>query len=291
MSEILVVDSSWLLFRAKYLMDVSTSNFDIENGIMFGFFWSLKAFASERKTTRFVFCFDKGGNKRKDIFPDYKENRKEKEKTAEEINMDEISYKLFHKVPGMLKELGFVNIYSKYGYESDDLIASILMNNPKYKNKFIVLSNDGDLLQLLPYCKGMINAKGFIDAEEFKVQYGIDAKDWTLVKAYGGCRTDNVPGIKGFGEATSIKFIKNPPQKGVLAQRFYSKEGRAIIKRNKALTTLPFKGTPKIKIKGPDKLNFDNFLRMTEMYNTESLYTGKKSYAFWENFFENGGFQ
>jgi 5'-3' exonuclease len=291
MSEILVVDSSWLLFRSRYLLDLETNKTDIENGILFGFFWSLKAFAAERKTTKFIFCFDSGGNKRKEIFPAYKQNRREKEKTKEEIRMDEISYDLFHKVPGFLEELGFANIYSEWGYESDDLIASILLNNSEYKNKFVILSNDGDLYQLLPYCKGMINAKGFINAEEFKVQHGIRAKDWPLVKAWAGCKTDNVPGIKGFGEATAIKFIKNPPQKGVLAQRFYSEEGKKIIERNKVLTTLPFHDTPKIRIKTKDRLDFDNFLHFTTMYNIEGLYAGNKSYLFWEAFFENGGFR
>ena len=46
----------------------------------------------------------------------------------------------------VLPALGVKNIYIQTGYESDDLIASIVKNN---SGNFIIVTNDNDLYQLL----------------------------------------------------------------------------------------------------------------------------------------------
>lgn len=291
MSDILVIDSSWLLHRSKHTIGDILSHNDMKTGIMFGFFWSMFKFCKEYKTSRLVFCFDSKENNRKNIYPEYKFKRNHQEKTEFEILMDNAAFSQFKLIPGLVQSLGFRHIYRRKGFESDDLIASICINNPQYRDNMIIISNDNDLLQLLPYCKGIVNAKGFIDAVGFKEQYGIDAKDWKLVKAYSGCSTDEVPGIPGFGISTAIKFIKSPPMKGVLAQRFFSEEGRQIIERNKRLTSLPLEGTPIIKISGKDDLNWDAFLDMCSMYALETFLSNKKNFDFWKEFFLRGGFK
>lgn len=289
MSDILVVDSSWLLHRSKHTIGDILSHNDMKTGVMFGFFWSMFKFCKDYKTSKLIFCFDSRENLRKQYYSGYKFKRTTQEKTEFETLMDNAAFEQFKLIPKLLQQLGFHHIYRRKGFESDDLIASICVHNPQYRDRLIVISNDNDLLQLLPYCKGIVNAKGFIDAEGFKVQYGIEAGDWKLVKAYAGCDTDEVPGIPGFGISTAIKFIKCPPQKGVLAQRFYSEEGRRIIERNKKLTNLPYEGTPIIKISGKDDLDWDAFLDMCSMYALETFLSNKKNFDFWKEFFLKGG--
>lgn len=289
MSDILVVDSSWLLHRSKHTIGDILSHNDMKTGIMFGFFWSMFKFCKEYKTSKLIFCFDSKENIRKQYYPEYKFKRNHTEKTEFETLMDNAAYDQFKQIPKLLQQLGFRHLYRRKGLESDDLIASICISNPQYRDRFIVLSNDNDLLQLLPYCKGIVNAKGFIDADGFYDQYGIKAEDWKLVKAYSGCSTDEVPGIPGFGVSTAIKFIKSPPMKGVLSQRFYSEEGKRIIERNKYLTSLPIKGTPKIVISGKDDLDWDAFLDICSMYALETFLSNKKNFDFWKEFFLKGG--
>ena len=187
MSDILVVDSSWLLHRSKHTIGDILSHNDMKTGVMFGFFWSMFKFCKDHKTSKLVFCFDSRENLRKQYYSGYKFKRTTQEKTEFETLMDNAAFEQFKLIPKLLQQLGFRHIYRRKGFESDDLIASICVHNPQYRDRMIVISNDNDLLQLLPYCKGIVNAKGFIDAEGFKVQYGIEAGDWKLVKAYSGC--------------------------------------------------------------------------------------------------------
>ena len=79
--------------------------------------------------------------------------------------------------------------------------------------------------------------------------------------------------------------------KGVLSQRFFSAEGRSIIERNKCLTSLPFEGTPIIKISGKDELNWDAFLDICSMYALETFLSNPKNFGFWKEFFLKGGFK
>lgn len=289
MSNILVVDSSWLLHRSKHTLGETLSHNDVKTGILFGFLWSMFKFSKDYKTSRLIFCFDSKENKRKLFFPEYKLGRSTKEKTEFEKLLDKAAYEQFNVVPKLLQQLGFRHIYRYRGFESDDLIASICISNPHIKDKIVILSNDNDLLQLLPHCQGIHNAKGFINEKMFKEQYGIEAEDWKKVKMWAGCDSDEVPGIPGFGVATAIKFIKNPPMKGVLSQRFYSSEGKAIMERNKKLTTLPYEGTPDIKISGKDRLDWDAFLDICSMYALETFLSNKKNFDFWKDFFLKGG--
>lgn len=289
MSDILVFDSSWLLHRSRHTVGDILSHNDMKTGVMFGFFWSVFKFCQEYKTSKLIFCFDSKESKRKEFYPMYKSKRHLTEKTEFERLMDQAAYDQFNMIPKLLQGLGFRHLYRRRGFESDDLLASICMSNPSLQDRMIVLTNDNDLLQILPHCKGIVTAKGFINAEMFKEQYGIDAADWATVKAYGGCTTDSVPGIPGFGVSTAIKFIKSPPMKGVLSQRFFSAEGRKIIERNRKLTTLPYEGTPKIVISGKDTLCWDAFLDMCSMYALETFLSNNKNFEFWRNFFLKGG--
>lgn len=217
MSDILVVDSSWLLHRSKHTVGDILSHNDMKTGIMFGFFWSMLKFAKEYKTSKMVFCFDSRENNRKNVYSGYKFKRNHQEKTEFETLMDNAAFEQFKKIPGLLQQLGFRHIYRRKGLESDDLIASICIHNPQYRDRMIVISNDNDLLQLLPYCKGIVNAKGFIDAEGFKTQYGIEASDWKLVKAYAGCFDESTEVLTNKGwkyfntlETSDLVFSMDP---------------------------------------------------------------------------------
>ena len=79
MSDILVIDSSWLLHRSKHTIGDILSHNDMKTGIMFGFFWSMFKFCKEYKTSRLVFCFDSKENNRKNIYPEYKFKRNHQE--------------------------------------------------------------------------------------------------------------------------------------------------------------------------------------------------------------------
>ena len=137
MSNILVVDSSWLMHRSKHTIGDILSHNDMKTGVMFGFFWSIFKFCKEYKTSKLIFCFDSKENLRKSCYTGYKSSRNSSDKTEFERLMDDAAYDQFNLIPKLLQQLGFRHLYRRRGYESDDLIASICMSNPKFKDSFL----------------------------------------------------------------------------------------------------------------------------------------------------------
>ena len=91
------------------------------------------------------------------------------------------------------------------------------------------------------------------------------------MKALAGCSTDSVPGIKGVGEKTAIKYLKNElKESSKIYQRIISKEGWNIYKRNIELVKLPFTGTKIFKLK-TDKLSATGWKEVVEQLGMKSI--------------------
>jgi len=222
----------------------------------------LRKLAKEYDTNQFAFVWDSKKSHREKLFPAYKERRRTGEKTPEEKELDTAAYKQFDLLyEKYLPAIGFVNNFKADGFEGDDLIASIV--NTNLNLPFYIVSGDEDLYQLLDEDVSMIKAKGLYTLLDFQKEYGIDPALWSTVKAIAGCSTDEVPGVRGVGEVTAIKYLKDeltPNLKGY--KSITSPEGRAIKARNMPLVTLPFKGCPDILIIEYSTLSFDGFMNM-----------------------------
>jgi len=238
-------------------------------GIIFGFLRQILSLSKQFETNKFLFCWDSAKNYRKDIYPIYKENRR-KDQTQEEQQLYKIAFKQFHELRmKVLPKFGFKNNFIQTGMEADDLIATITQN---YKEEIVIVSADQDLYQLLKPTVSMYSTKGkkLTTRKSFIKKYDITPKEWITVKQVAGCNTDNVKGIKGVGEKTAIKYIKNKLGKHTKAYNSIVC-GDTIIERNEALVKLPFKGTkiPKIKLDGP--LYLANFIELTDQYGFRSM--------------------
>ncbi|GAH00618.1 unnamed protein product, partial [marine sediment metagenome] len=96
-------------------------------------------------------------------------------------------------------------------------------------------------------------------------------REWKLVKALAGCSTDGIPGVKGVGEKTAIKYLTSQLKETTKAcQAIISKEGIKIFKRNLKLVALPFKGTNVFKLK-KDKLSKEGWIKVTKTLGMKSL--------------------
>ena len=82
----LILDSPYLCHRAKY-MTGALSFGENATGVIYGFLKSLSGFQSLFNTSNFVFCWDSNTSKRREIYPEYKANRKDKEYTDERLNL------------------------------------------------------------------------------------------------------------------------------------------------------------------------------------------------------------
>jgi DNA polymerase-1 len=243
----LVIDSNYLCYISKYALSEGLSYHGDRTEIIFGVLKDILSLAKTFETSELVFCWDSKESKRRELFKDYKSNR-HRNKSDEDHKADMIAFKQFDILrKSVLPWLGFSNVFYLDGYEGDDLIASVVMNNQDVTN--VVISSDNDLYQLLGYCSMFNHSRHENMTEElFARKYGISSKHWVDVKKLAGCSSDGVPGISGVGEIKAIKYVKGEIRSGKTfdAIRLRTKEEEDL---TEMLVRLPFPGTPIIALK------------------------------------------
>jgi 5'-3' exonuclease len=176
-------------------------------GAMFHFLNTLRLSFENYHLDKIVVFWDgdEASLSRKKIYHLYKENRKERLKTEEEIS----SYNnQRNRVKQYLEEL-FVR-QGEYRYcETDDCIAYYTQNSPN-ENK-IIFSSDGDLTQLLSENTQLYNPSHrklyklgdtFVyEREEIKIE------NVKIAKMLCGDKSDNISGIKSMGIKSLIKLF------------------------------------------------------------------------------------
>ena len=219
-------------------------------GVLFGVFRDINTLVDELNGQP-VFCFDRGINRRKEVYPEYKGSRKEaRDKSTDE---EKEIHREFMKQVDMLRDkylprMGFRNILSADGYEADDVIARICMDMPPGDCATIV-SSDADMWQLLVDRRVRCynpTKKTFTTATAFRTAFGLEPSQFADVKAIAGCATDDVPGVAGVGETTAAKFIRGDLKPGKKFDDIV--KASDMWKRNLQLVKLPFEGTPSFEI-------------------------------------------
>ena len=168
-------------------------------GGIYHFLNTLKRMFEAHKLEKIVVFWDghEGSQTRRKIYVHYKENRKSRLRSEEELNS--YSYQR-QRVKQYLEEL-FVR-QGEYEYcETDDCIAYYTQNSPK-ENK-IVYSSDGDLTQLVSKNTQIYNpSHGKLYKQKDTIVYDheeILIENVKMVKMLCGDSSDNIAGIKGMG--------------------------------------------------------------------------------------------
>ena len=107
-----------------------------------------------------------------------------------------------------------IPIYTKEGFEADDVIGTIVEKAKKLGHKTIILTGDQDAFQLIDQ-DGMVSvlipSKGELINYDWSAVYnklGIYPNQVVDYKALRGDTSDNIPGIKGIGEKTAAKLLE-----------------------------------------------------------------------------------
>jgi 5'-3' exonuclease len=140
---------------------------------------------------------ENGSNSRKKIYHLYKENRKSRLRTDEEVN----SYNhQRQRVKQYLEEL-FVRQGEYENCETDDCIAYYSQNSPSEKK--IIFSSDGDLTQLVSENTQIYNPshqKLYKQNDTILYQHEeVKIENVALIKMLCGDPSDNIHGIKNMG--------------------------------------------------------------------------------------------
>ena len=171
----------------------------------------------------------------------------------------------------VLPKFGFKNNFIQTGLEADDIIAAIVQNYEP-PEKFIIVSSDNDLYQLLSPTVSMFSnkSKKMMTVESFTKKWGIAPELWPMVKQIAGCTSDTVKGVVGIGEKKAIQFLLGTLKEHTKGYKSII-DGKDIIDRNEALVVLPFKGTKVPNIVEEETFYLANFIEITDEYGFRSF--------------------
>lgn len=106
-----------------------------------------------------------------------------------------------------------IPIFTKEGYEADDLIGTLANQAAKKKVEAMIVTGDKDLLQLIkPRIKLYAPKKGFsepivFDQKKVKKEMGVTPRQIVDYKGLVGDSSDNYPGVHGIGPKTAVKLL------------------------------------------------------------------------------------
>ena len=244
---ILLLDCHYLCNRAFHTTG-DLSHEGIRTGVIYGFLRDIIELEERFDTDRIVFAFDVGHSAvRKALYAGYKAHRRADDATPEEreawADLDRQIALLRRKY---LPAIGFRNILWQKGYESDDIIASLVRHNLGEGDTAVIVTADKDMHQLISHNVMLYDPRTGQrkTLQSFHKEYGIKPKQWADVLTLAGCSTDEVPGISGVGVTTALKYLKGElPAHHKTHQAIVANQDGPVCKLSRKLTKLPLKGT------------------------------------------------
>lgn len=204
-----IIDSNALIHRAYHaLPPLKTKQGDLVNAV-YGFVLILFRIINNFHPEYIAATFDFPAPTFRHIeSPEYKAKRpKTPADLIEQIPLVKEVLAAFH-----------IPIYEKKGFEADDLIGTIAALGSEVldeRGRVVIVSGDYDLLQLVSsrirayiLRRGIKNAELFDESAVLKKYSGLTPSQLVDYKALRGDQSDNISGVKGIGEKTAIKIIK-----------------------------------------------------------------------------------
>ncbi|HKB88088.1 MAG TPA: 5'-3' exonuclease H3TH domain-containing protein [Patescibacteria group bacterium] len=201
--KLVIIDGNAVMHRAFHAMPPLTTTKGEPINAVHGFVSMLLKVIQEVKPTHLAVAFDrKEKTFRQKELPSYQAQRPEM--------MVELSSQ-FEKVREFL-DAANIPVYSKAGYEADDVIGTI---SKKAKKDVVIVTGDRDQLQLvddksdiklyMPVA-GLINAKLYGESDVIE-RMGVPATQIVDLKALTGDASDNYFGVPGIGPKTAETLL------------------------------------------------------------------------------------
>jgi 5'-3' exonuclease len=209
-SRVLLVDSMNTFMRSFAVIN-SLNTQGTHVGGMVGFLRSLAYAVNLIQPTRIICVFDGEGNttNRKNLYADYKGNRKLK-RITNWPSFDDLADESASMSQQMLRLIDYlkqlpVSIITRDKLEADDIIGYL---SPKF-NQSVIVSADQDFLQL---CSDSVQVyspikKKFYGPKEVFDEYGLWPQNFINYKVLMGDTSDNLPGVKGLGPKKLFKLF------------------------------------------------------------------------------------
>lgn len=199
---LLIVDSLNIAFRWKH-QGVTDFKHDYVR--------TVESLAKSYNAGTIVIAADGGSSYRKEIFPEYKANRKVKyaEQTPQEEKEFAMFMAEFSNTLTLLKEK--YPVFQFKGVEADDIAAYITQHLDDYglDECWMVSSDrDWDLLISDRVSRFSTVTRKEITLDNWDEHYDFDIPDYITFKCLCGDKGDNVPGIPGIGPKRAVQLME-----------------------------------------------------------------------------------
>ena len=205
---LILIDGHALAFREYYALErtgMKTSE-GVDSWAVYGFFKAVFDLLKNEKIKpdSIAVAFDVGRQTfRVEKYSEYKATR--------EAMPDSLHTQLGLIIEGL--QSFNIPIYTKEGFEADDVIGTIVTKAAKLGHKTYILTGDQDSFQLVDkegFVKVLIPSKGELITYDWNKVYeklGVWPNQVIDYKGLRGDSSDNIPGVKGIGEKTAQKLL------------------------------------------------------------------------------------
>lgn len=202
-----IIDGKSVFYRGYYAMPNLSTRDGVSTGGVYGFATLALEIIAKLKPDFVAVAWDKSKTntaKRKEIYADYKANRKPAPPD------------FYEQVPilkDFLKVLGWP-LYELDGYEADDILGTLAHQAKEFGLQTKLITSDLDMLQLIHDGNTEILniKKGFSDIQKFNQKafedkYGIQVEQFVDYKSLTGDSSDNIPGVAGIGPKAACELL------------------------------------------------------------------------------------
>jgi DNA polymerase I len=208
----LICDGSYMLHRVYHTTGWDLSDGEIPTGGCYGVLKSLHTALDRLSgiTSAYVVWDGSKSARRKQLYPEYKGNRKEKD--VDFRDTFNLQRTLLSEV---LPHLGVHSVLLP-DREGDDTVFWM----SRFAGEAVILSDDKDMLTMLAPTVDVY--RPFKDEhwtwDAFSEEWGFDPSHYVTYKAIVGDASDNIKGVQGAGEKTALEFVRSYARSGSLVE-------------------------------------------------------------------------
>jgi len=196
---LLIVDGLNVAFRWKH-QNILDFKYD--------YIRTIESLAKSYKAGTIIVCADGGSSYRKEIYPEYKANRKERfaDQTEQEAKEFEMFMAEFQDTLTLIKEK--YPVFHFRGVEADD-IAAYITKNFDFDDCWLISSDkDWDLLINDKVSRFSTVTRKETTIHNWDEHYDFDIEDYITFKCLTGDKGDNVPGVPGVGPKRAVQLME-----------------------------------------------------------------------------------
>lgn len=203
MKNLYILDAVSFLFRSYFAIHGMTNGRGESTNALYGFIRSVQKIIKDFSPESIVAVFDGPNNKtmRTAIYKEYKSHR--------EGMPDDLFPQL--EWAHQFCEMAGIPYLSEEGIEADDVIGAIAKWGEKQGIDVFICSSDKDLCQLVSDKIFMLNTHKdnlLVDRKKVEELHGVKPEQIVDYLAIMGDKSDNIPGIPGFGPKTAASLLK-----------------------------------------------------------------------------------